>query len=164
MNAKNTWMWLLIAGALFAFIFFFERHWGQPPPGPVPLLPDLKPDAVTRLRLYAEAAPQRELRLELTNGHWWITQPMLYPAQKTAVDRLLTGLQQLIPAAMIARNELQRRPKAEEEFGFDNPQASLVIHQEAVLPTIKFGRRTAPGDQEPAERSGAVVNLLQSFG
>ena len=145
MNAKHTWTWLFLAGALFAFIFFFERHWGQPPSGPAPLLPGLKPAEVTRLVI--GPFQQREIRIEITNANWWLTQPMLYPAEKSRVEELLTGLSQLLPAQAISRSEIQRRPKAEEEFGFDNPRTTLTIHQGQEVTTLKFGRPTAPGDQ-----------------
>ena len=40
MNAKNTWLWMLAAAALFAFIFFFERHAKKPQYGPRKILSD----------------------------------------------------------------------------------------------------------------------------
>lgn len=147
MNARHTWTWLIAAGVLFAFIFFFERHWKQPPPPSAVWLPQLKPESATRVLISLEAAPTREIRLEVTNANWWITQPILYPAQKSAVELLLTSLQQISPATTISRSELKQRANAEEEFGLNTPQASLVIQQEGYEARIKFGRRTAPGDQ-----------------
>jgi hypothetical protein len=146
MNAKNTWIWFALAVGLFAFIFFFERHWGKPPPGPAPLLPGFKAVGVTGVRIFVESPQPQEIRAELTNAQWWITQPIRYPAQKTTIDALLSALEKIIPDTIVSRNELQR-PEAEAEFGFDHPQASLVIQQETTLPAIKFGRRTAPGNQ-----------------
>lgn len=147
MNAKNTWTWLVVAGALFAFIFFFERHWGKPPPGPAPLLPGLKVDAVTNLVVLVVRPEQKfEVSVEVTNGGWWITRPRLFPAQKSRVDALLAALEQLVSTASIARSELQR-PNAEEEFGLDNPRTSLAIQYGGEVVRINFGRRTAPGDQ-----------------
>ena len=154
MNAKNTWIWLGLAGALFAFIYFFERHWGQPPPGPPPLLPGLKADAVTRIIIFSETLPDREIRVELTNANWWMTQPVNYPAQKSRIVELLAVLGQLVPATAITPGELHRRPGMEAEFGLENPPTSLVLHQDGVVTTLKFGRRTAPGDQVFAQIVG----------
>lgn len=154
MNAKNTWTWLVVAGALFAFIFFFERHWGKPPPGPPPLLPGLKADVITRIVIFSETLPDREIRVELTNANWWMTQPVAYPAQKSRIVELLAVLEQLVPATSITPGELQRRPGMEEEFGLENPPTSLVLHQDGVVTTLKFGRRTAPGDQVFAQIVG----------
>src|SRR6185437_2870233 len=41
MSSKNTWLWLTVAAALFAFIFLFERFRPHPPTGPFYLLSDL---------------------------------------------------------------------------------------------------------------------------
>jgi hypothetical protein len=92
MNAKHTWIWLGLAGVLFAFIFFFERHWGKPPPGPPPLLPGFKADTITRIVLFSETLPHREIRVELTNANWWLTQPVNYPAQESRIGELLAVL------------------------------------------------------------------------
>jgi hypothetical protein len=154
MNAKNTWYWLVIAGALFAFIFFFERHWGKPPPGPPPLLPGFKAAAVTQLVLFSETLPHREIRVVFTNANWWMTQPVNYPAQQSRIAGLLAVLEQLVPATFITPGELQRRAGMEGEFGLENPPTSLVLQQDGVVTTIKFGQRTAPGDQVFAQIVG----------
>lgn len=154
MNAKNTWVWLAVAGALFAFIFFFERHWGKPPPGPPPLLPGFKAAAVSRIAIFAETLQPREIRLEVTNASWWMTQPVTYPALKSRVAALLAALEQLVPAAAITPAEVQRRPAMEAEFGLENPPISLVLQQDGVVTTLKLGRRTAPGDQVFAQVVG----------
>jgi len=154
MNAKNTWTWLVVAGALFAFIFFFERHWGKPPPGPPPLLPGFKAAAITRVVVFSDTLPHREIRVELTNANWWMALPVAYPAQKSRIEELLAVLEQLVPATTITPGELQRRPGMEQEFGMENPPTSLVVQQDGVVTTIKFGRRTAPGDQVFAQIVG----------
>jgi hypothetical protein len=90
----------------------------------------------------------------LTNGNWWITQPVKYPAQQKRVTELLAVLEQLVPAATITPGELHRRPGMEEEFGLESAPTTVVVHQEGVVTTIKLGRRTAPGDQVFAQVVG----------
>lgn len=145
MNAKNTWIWLVVAGALFAFIFFFERHWGQPPPGLAPLLPGFKAEAVTGIVI--RPADQFEISVQRTNAGWWLTQPLLYPAQSSQVEALLEALEKLIPATVVSRNELNNPAGADAEFGLSNPQISLDLQLVGELRTIKFGQRTAPGSE-----------------
>lgn len=148
MNPKHTWTWVIVAAGMFAFIFLFERHWRQPAPGPAPILSNFKAAAVTSVIVRPANIP--EIRTARTNSAWWITQPVTFPASKARVEALLTALEQLVPAYVITAGELQRKLKADEEFGFDNPQISLDLQQgdHASPPArLKFGRPTAPGDQ-----------------
>src|SRR5262245_31090747 len=124
MNAKHTWNWVVMALVLFAFIYFFERHWRKPEAGPQPVLPWLKASRVTSVHAYPEG--QFGIRAERTNGTWFLTEPIRYPAQTARIETLLNALENLTPAAppMTAR-ELREHPKAESEYGLENPQASL---------------------------------------
>ena len=56
MNSKNTVIWFVLAASLFAFIFFFERHWHPSSPGAVSILPGLKPSEVTSVQISPAAA------------------------------------------------------------------------------------------------------------
>ena len=145
MNSKNTRIWFVIAAALFAFIYFFERelHPGVVPPAPV--LPDLQPSAVTSVGIIPIDAPR--IRADKTNGTWYVTRPILYPAQFTAVETLLDALQQLKPVQQISAAELRANRGANAEYGFDRPQTSLAIEAGDQSWQINLGNRTAPGDQ-----------------
>ncbi len=145
MNPKNTWRWLLVAAVLFAFIFFVERHLRKPAIGPIKLLPRLNSAAVTSVQIRPKGQP--EIRVERTNGFWQMTQPLRYPAQAAAVEGLLSTLERLVPATSITRGELKGRPRADEEYGFAEPQASILIEQGADHIQLLIGIRTAPGDQ-----------------
>jgi hypothetical protein len=158
MNPKNTWTWVIVAAGLFAFIFFFERHWHQPAPGPAPILPNLKATAVTSIVVRPAHIPEI-IRTVRTNSAWLMTQPVTFPASQARVEALLAALEQLVPVYVITAGELQRKPKADEEFGFENPQISLELQQgdHSTPPTrLKFGRRTAPGDQMFVQVVGGV--------
>jgi Domain of unknown function (DUF4340) len=146
MNAKRTWTWFAVAAALFAFIFFFERHWRQPAPGPEPVLPNLKAAAVTSVQVYP--AGEFEIRAERTNQMWFLTKPIEYPAQAARIEALLTTLEQLTPVAPpLTAHDLRRHPNAEVEYGLENPQATLVLRQDHYSRQLRFGKLTAPGDQ-----------------
>src|SRR5437899_13068106 len=115
MNARNTWLWFVLAAGLFAFIFFFERHLRQPAPGLPPLLPNFKAAAVTSVQVAPEG--QREIRVERTNDAWSITRPTVFPADAMRVRMLLDALERIVPAAFVSAAELRQRPNAEAEFG-----------------------------------------------
>ena len=149
MNTKHTWTWALVAATLFAFIFFFERHWQQPAPGPEPVLPNFKAAAVTSVQVYP--AGQFEIRAErVPSGGttWALTRPISYPAEAARIEALLAALEGLTPAVPpLTARELRQRPKAGAEYGIENPQATLVIQQDNYSRQVLFGALTAPGDQ-----------------
>jgi len=145
MNPRFTWFWLLLAAGLAGLVFLHHRYSSKSEQGPALLLPQLKPLAVTSIRIKPSAAT--EFLAERTNGEWKITRPFNYPAQSTSIEALLNRLQRLTPATLIAAAELKDRPKADEEFGFANPQTSMVIDQGDVRHHLLIGNRTAPGDQ-----------------
>jgi hypothetical protein len=144
MNSKTTGIWFVIAAALLAFIFVFEHYLRPVVAGPAPLLPNLRPAAVTSVRVYPANAP--EIRADRTNGGWVLARPVSYPAQAAAIETLLDALQKLAPAKISAA-ELHEHKNYETEFGFENRQATLVIAAGNQSWQLKVGNRTAPGDQ-----------------
>ncbi|MDB6020040.1 MAG: hypothetical protein JWR19_4529 [Pedosphaera sp.] len=145
MNPKNTWILLVLAAGLFAFIYFFERHLHQTQIVETRVLPGLKVGAVTSVQIYP--AGQLEIRANLTNGAWQLAKPLVYPAQATAIKALLQSLEELSYQAHISAQELRGRPKADEEYGFDTPRFTIIIQQGEDIWQIKLGRLTTPGDQ-----------------
>ncbi|MDB6067895.1 MAG: hypothetical protein JWR26_4103 [Pedosphaera sp.] len=146
MNPRNTWILVVLAAGLFGFIFFYERHI-KPAEVVVPrILPDLKLSEVKSIQI--NAAGQKEpIRVERTNGGWRLTKPIVYPSKSLPVEDLLKALQELSPETRISAQELQGRRNLNEEYGFDSPQATLVVQQGDDPRTIKFGHLTPPGDQ-----------------
>lgn len=152
MNPKNTCILVLVAAALFAFIFFFERHLHKPEPGPVKVMPAFRPTSVTGLQVLL---PGQTIALERTNGGWQMTTPHPYPAQSQAVDNLIFAAAQLAPQARISAQELKGHLTSNDEFGFRNPQATIIFEQgNADATTLKLGFLTMPGDQIYAQVVG----------
>jgi uncharacterized protein DUF4340 len=147
MNPKKTIGWLVIAGALFGFIFFYQRHARQPAVAPAKVLPDLRPEAVTSLLIRPSGPGQLQIRVDRTNGVWQLSQPLAYPAQTQRVLKLLAFLEQLTPAPYISGSVLRTHANADEEYGFASPQVTLVIHQGGYVPRLRVGALTNPGDQ-----------------
>jgi Domain of unknown function (DUF4340) len=145
MNSKNTVIWFVLAASLFAFTFFFERHLHSPAPGPENILSNLKPGEVTGVQISPVGA--FEILASRTNGAWLLTKPIIYPAQPAAIEMLLDALQKLTPATRISAGELRERRTADADFGFDNPQFSIVIEAGDQQWQLKVGNKTAPGDQ-----------------
>jgi hypothetical protein len=134
-----------MAAALFAFIFFFERHLHEPPAGPVKILPALQASNVTAIQVLPKG--QLEISAERTNGTWQLTRPINYPAQAYCVYGLLGTLEALTPATTISPRELTNLRQADEKYGFEPPQTTLVLHQGDNQSLVHIGYRTPPGDQ-----------------
>ncbi len=145
MNSKSTWFWAIVAAALFAFIFLFERNNQPPNAGPPKVLPDLRAAEITGISV--RPTGQLEIRAIRANHTWQLTQPMVYPAEAGSIDGLLQALEQLTAPTYITSAELKNHPKADEEYGFDPPQVSLILHRSDYQKQILIGARTAPGDQ-----------------
>jgi hypothetical protein len=145
MNFKSLCLWFSVAAGLFAFIYFYGRYASHPAAGPVPILPALRPTAVSSVQVRPEG--QLEIRAERTNDGWVLSEPLRYPANGEAIDRLLISLAQLSTAASISRREINERPNGDEEYGFASPQATIIIRQGNYRLQIFVGARTAPGNQ-----------------
>jgi hypothetical protein len=143
MNSKTTSIWFVIAAALLAFIFVFEHYLRPVVAGPAALLPNLRPAAVTSVQVFPGAL---EISVNRTNGGWVLARPVAYPAQAAAIEALLDALQKLAPARISAA-ELREQKNSEADFGFEKPQATLVIAAGDQGWQLKVGGRTAPGDQ-----------------
>ena len=133
------------AVGLFSFIFILQRYFKHAQTGPGYLLPGLKPKAVRTVQI--RPAGQREIRAERTNGTWQLVEPILYPAQGTNIDNLLNALQRLTIAHSISEQDLRKDPDADENYGIEPPQLSLLLAQPDTTNRVYFGRRTTPGDQ-----------------
>ena len=145
MSSKSTWMWLAAAMVLFGFIFVFQRYFRHEETGPRYLLPALDPKSVTTLQI--RPAGQPEIRVGRTNGSWQLFEPIAYPAQGTNIDNLLTALSRLTVAHSVSEQELRKDPDADENYGIEPPQLSLVLIGHDSTNRIYFGHHTAPGDQ-----------------
>ena len=146
MNSKNTLIWLVIAAALFAFIFAFEHFLRPVVAEPSAILSGLQSASVTSVQVIP--ADALEIQADHTNGTWLLSRPMVYPAQPAAVEALLAALQKLTPAIRISAGELREQRGAEADYGFDLPRISLVVEAEdGQRWQLQIGNKTAPGDQ-----------------
>jgi Domain of unknown function (DUF4340) len=142
MNPKSTIRWIIVAAALFAFIFFFERHIRKPETGPAKVLPGLLAGDINSLQILPRG--QLPIHAKRINGVWRLTEPLDYPARTNRIETLLAALETLT-ATFIPPEELKALPDTNDRFGFDPPQFSITIDQRKYL--MQIGRNTAPGDQ-----------------
>ena len=145
MNSKNTRLWFVAAAGLFATICFLNRHFGPVPPPALVGWPDFQLARATSIQVIPDGA--REIQADRTNDDWLLSKPYAYPAQSAAIQALLDSLGHLTPDLRITAGELRQQTNAEQAYGFDEPQTSLVIETPRQQWQLKVGRCTAPGNQ-----------------
>lgn len=145
MNSKTTSLWFVLALALFAFIWVFEKYLQPAAPSVASLLSGLRAADVTALQISPNGA--REISVIRTNGDWLLQKPLAYPAQAAAVDALTAALEKLMPATRLTAAEMREHNNTDAELGFDNPQFNLVVEARGQRRQLVIGKKTAPGDQ-----------------
>lgn len=144
MKPKNTAIWFVIAAMLFASIWFYQKHLSSMTAPDLNLVAGLRPADVTGVEIYPAGAP--ELSVCLTNGGWELEKPFAYPAQTAAIQALVEAVADLKPVLRFSAAEMSSHKNADVEFGFDNPQYSIVITAGDQQWQLRVGNKTAPGD------------------
>src|SRR5262245_12014679 len=146
---RTTWILVGLALALFAFIAVFERHLplGGTGARATDPLPAFKLADVTNVTL--RFTNELLLRAERSSGvsPWELTDPIRYPAQTHAIERLLHQLETLVPHTRISQEEMVAARRSPAEYGLDLPQATLTLQFQGQRKEIHFGSKTPVGDQ-----------------
>ena len=147
MNPRATKLLVLAALALFAFIFFIERHHTTTAEiaKPAPILPQLAPADVTSIEVRPLNAPA--FTVEHKKENWQLTQPYAANAQEISITALLQVLQRLVWHSRLTPADLKAQPNADREFGFEPPHVVLKFQQPTGALTLKIGGRTATGNE-----------------
>jgi hypothetical protein len=145
MNAKTT-LWLVVfAGALFAFIFFYERHHStQKQLPPARLLPDFSAAKVSKVQV--RRGNQFAVRAQRTNDGWVLDSPLVYPARAGAIDSLLKKLEDLVPQTQLSAEDLSAHNQSAAQFGFADPSAVVVLEHGTDSREIQFGATIPASD------------------
>ena len=153
MKSSSTAIWFVIAALLFAAIWVWQRHGGFRPAADNALLPGFHADAVTGVQVIP--AGELEIDAELTNGAWQLEKPYPYPAQDTAIQCLISRLEKLVPATRLSAAEIGGDKNADAEYGFQNPQYTILLSAGDRQWQLRVGKLTAPGDQVFVRLAGA---------
>lgn len=145
MNSRSTWVWLVIAAGLAAFLLFIEPRLRPPPSTPQPVLPGFNARGVTNIII--QPLGGLEIRANGTNGAWRLHRPVEYPAVASGPGALLAALEKLMPDAVIGGREARQRPEGIAAFGLEPAQVALTLYGDGTRYQVLFGARTAPGDQ-----------------
>jgi len=145
MKSKTTALWFVLAAALFAGIWLYQKYLEPAAPANGSVLAGLRAADLTGIQISPAGA--REITAIRTNHVWQLQKPLAYPAQTAAIEVLATALEKLTPALRLTAAEMRNHKNAEADFGFDNPQFSLAIDAGDQRWQLIIGNLTAPGDQ-----------------
>jgi hypothetical protein len=143
MKTKSTAIWFVLAIFLFAFIWFWQIYSQPAAPPDIRLLRGLRVADVTDVEIIPAGA--LAIDAERTNGVWQLEKPFAYPAQAAAIETLLGALEKLTPATRLTAGETGKNTDA--EYGFSNPQFTIIISVAGQQWQLRVGNKTAPGDQ-----------------
>ena len=113
----------MVGVALMAFIFFHHKYLRETSSGPGPVLPALRPAAVTRVQV--RPAARLEICAARTNGSWQLVEPLVYPAQAVSIEKFLAELEQLVPAPYLTARALRELGKGTLEATFGQKFAEV---------------------------------------
>jgi len=139
MRTKITLILLFLNVALFFFIFKFERGWRTE---------EASMEARSRV-LGAETADIRSLQVSgpgFTTVHlsrqndekWALTEPIEWPANPHAVNRIINELQFLEHETSFSVADLQKNDQSLADYGLENPRL-----------TVSFTSGSTPGESDP---------------
>ncbi len=161
MNPKNTWMLVVLAAGLFAFIYFFERHVQPVAPEAAHVLPGLDTNAVSAIEIQPRGL--FPIRVERNSNGWQLTKPIIYPVRGAAVDAFVDSLARLSPQRRISAGELQNNRKVNQDYGFENPQTTILLQQGEDEFRIELGNFTALSDGIYAQLDGsASIDIISA--
>jgi hypothetical protein len=133
MQKGLTWILSLLAVALFAFIYLYERK--------IPssaervsaprLLPGIEPSKVVAIEI--TLAGGGVVRAEQTNGVWTLRQP-LYRAEQSAIETFVTNVANMHRYDRLAQHEVALQ--GQKSFGLDPARATVQL--ETATNQVRF--------------------------
>lgn len=142
-RTKTTIRLLLLCLAAFAALWFADRatsgaQRGNPGSAKLVATPFV---AVNRI-VVEHGASRMVLRLA-ESGQWFIDEPVAVRASSQAVLRFLDDLERLPQMDFIDAREVELRDLSPGDFGFDKPQARVVVSGPSKSIDLVFGNATA---------------------
>ncbi len=151
MKSRNL---LILAGvvlAVAAYIVFVERHRptsDEAAEQALAVIPNLDSDRVTVIRL---ETPSGIIRLERLGDAWRLTEPLVFAADSSRVNTLLSSLANLKAERRVAAADV-----AGSDLGLDSPRYTVRMEEAGgVLAELRVGDEAALGTERAVQLAGA---------
>ncbi len=146
MRTKVTLVLLFLNVALFFFIFRFERRWRTEDSWKEARRRVLGPEAADIRTLEINGPGPRVLALAKRGETWFVTKPLVWPANPNAVNPILNELQLLEHETSFSVADLAKNGQSLADYGVDRPKL-----------TVTFSSGTSPDGNLPV--STTVLRL-----
>ncbi len=123
---------------------------------PQRVFPEITPEIVSSVRVIFNLT--NELNVIRSNGSWYITEPISYPAAAETIETLLRVLAELDFTASIGEIKSEQLP----EFGLQPPKYTLTINVGSLGKTIYVGNQTPFQDKVYIQPSDKNIVILAS--
>jgi Domain of unknown function (DUF4340) len=154
MRGKSTLVLVLLAIALGAFIFFYERHTLDTTTRLTRverLLPEFNPLAV---RAVLVTGTNLNLRAERAARGWRLTAPVAYPGQASAIEDFLRELGELHTRQRITVADVRSQPDGLAAYGLRVPAGAIVLEMATNRLEFRLGTVTAENDRVYLQLAG----------
>src|SRR5689334_24847042 len=142
MKTKNTLLILGLAGALFAFIYFFESQ--QPTSEERAKLAgrvvQFDRDKITKISLKTSDS---KIELEKRDGVWYMEKPVKDRADQLEISTLFTMAENLKSDGAIAPEKQKGEKDPIKEFGLNSPETRLAFVGGEKPVELLFGKDAA---------------------
>jgi hypothetical protein len=126
MRTKVTLVLVFLNVALFFFIFRFERRWHTGDNWQEARRRVLGAEAAD-IRSLTLAGPGPTLALQKRGDTWFVTQPLEWPANENAVDRIVNELQFLQHETSFSVADLAKNGQSLADYGLDHPKLTVTF-------------------------------------
>lgn len=124
MRTKVTLVLLFLNVAVFFFVFYLKSSIRPPQHEGSLLGPEVVNIQSLEITSTARPAP---VRIEKRGDAWVLTQPVDWPANEFAVNRIVNELQQLRSEASFAVKELTKSGQSLADYGLDKPPLTVTL-------------------------------------
>jgi len=157
MKPKTTLILLAVTAALFAFIWFQERHWEttDQKASRAKRVFDLKSGDVTNLVLQVATTNfTGKIVLAKEKEKWWMREPLAVRASGSEANRITSGLESLDRQDAITPQQLKEKGGKLSDYGLDKPQVEFTFLHKNQPTTIKIGKAAPVGNSVYIQVSG----------
>jgi len=142
MKLKNTLTLLLLAGAIYAFIHFYESRQptSQQAAERAGRVVQFDRDKITKIALKTS---DTKIELEKRNGVWFVEKPVKDRADSTAINQLFTTAESLKSDSAIPTEKQAGDKNPLKEFGLGSPETRLIFTGGEKPIELLFGKDAA---------------------
>lgn len=140
---------ILILLNLIAFGFIFYQEFGKSPNGTQEAVASVLPSAIRasdRIEISGDALPAKRV-LQKSGSRWNLEEPVVWPANANAVERIFQSLLFLRADIHFTLAEIRRNNQDLSDYGLDQPDLTIKLQQGDKTTQVHIGSPTDVGNR-----------------